>query len=244
LQNNIYLSIVIPAYNEEHRLPDTLAQVAAYFEKQTYTYEVLVVENGSLDRTFAVAQAFAGAHPHFRVIREAQSGKGRAVRAGMLAAFGQYRFMCDADLSMPIAELGRFLPPEIEEPQVVIASREAEGAVRFNEPQYRHLGGRFVNDMIRYLVLPGLWDTQCGFKLFRDDIAADLFSFQTLTGWSFDVELLYIAQQRGYEIVELPISWHYRDQSHVKPFKDTLKLFFDLLAIRRNARKGVYDPQV
>ena len=244
MQNDVYLSIIIPAYNEEHRLPDTLAQVAAYLENQTYTSEVLVIENGSSDRTFSVAQEFAEAHPGFRVLREMQNGKGRAVRAGMLAACGQYRFMCDADLSMPITELGRFLPLEIAVPQVVIASREADGAVRYDEPEYRHIGGRFVNDMIRYLVLPGLCDTQCGFKLFRADIAADLFNKQTLTGWSFDVEVLFIAQKRGYEIIELPIPWHYRDQSHVKPLKDTLKLFFDLLTIRRNNRKGVYDPQV
>ncbi len=244
MQNDIFLSIIIPAYNEERRLPDTLAQVAAYLEAQTYTYEVVVVENGSSDRTFAVAEEFAAEHEGFRVIREMQNGKGRAVRSGMLAAGGQYRFMCDADLSMPITELGHFLPPEIAAPQVVIASREADGAVRYDEPEYRHIGGRFVNDIIRYLVLPGLCDTQCGFKLFRGDIAEDIFSKQTLTGWSFDVEILFIAQQHGYEIIELPIPWHYRDQSHVKPLKDTLKLFFDLLVIRRNNRKGVYDPQV
>jgi hypothetical protein len=158
----------------------------------------------------------------------------------MLAARGKYRMMLDADLSMPVDQIIRFLPPQLKGADVVIASREAPGAVRYNEPDYRHIGGRVVNLLIRLLAIPDLQDTQCGFKCFRADVAEDLFRKQTLEGWSFDVELLYIAGLRGYNIVELPIPWYYSDLSHVDPIRDSVRLFFDLLAIRRNALKGLY----
>lgn len=237
----MFLSIIIPAYNEENRLPATLEKIASFLQSQEYTAEVLIIENGSRDRTYEVARSFAQQRPQFRVIREQAKGKGLAVRRGMLKAKGEYRFMCDADLSMPIEQLRRFLPPEIPSPQIVIASREADGAVRYNEPPYRHFGGRLINWLIRVFALPRLQDTQCGFKLFRADIAEDLFNKQTINGWSFDVELLYIARMRGYEIVELPIPWHYTPESHVQPVKDAIRLFLDILDIRRNARRGVYS---
>jgi glycosyltransferase involved in cell wall biosynthesis len=244
LDYEVYLSIIIPAYNEELRLPVSLEQVSTYLNTRSYEAEVLVVENGSQDQTFALAEAFAAERKNFYALHEELPGKGNAVRRGMLAAKGQYRFMCDADLSMPIEELDRFLPPAISSPEIVIASREALGATRIGEPQYRHLGGRLVNEMIRLLALPNLHDTQCGFKLFRADIAEDLFNAQTLTGWSFDVEVLYIARTRGYKIIEIPIPWYYRELSHVKPVRDALKLAIDLFAIHRNARKGSYVKKV
>lgn len=235
-----FLSLIIPAYNEERRLPHTLEEVAGFLERQAYTYEILIVENGSQDRTLEIARQFAAQHPAVCAIHESERGKGRAVRRGMLEAAGQFRFMCDADLSMPIDQLNRFLPPQQTDPQVVIASREAAGAVRYHEPLYRHLGGRAINLMIRLLALPGLHDTQCGFKCFRGDIAADLFGKQTLAGWSFDVELLYIARLRGYRIVELPIPWYYGEASKVNALQDAFKIAVDILAVRRNARQGLY----
>lgn len=238
-----FLSIIIPAYNEEKRLPDTLKNVAAFIAKQSYPAEILVVENGSQDRTLEVAEEFASQHPNVRVIPEAARGKGLAVRKGMLEAVGQYRFMCDADLSMPIDELNRFLPPEQPDADIVIGSREAPGSIRYDEPTYRHLGGRFVNTLIRWAALPGLQDTQCGFKCFRAAVAEELFHFQTINGWSFDIELLFIAKLRGYNIVELPIPWYFSAESHVQPVKDTIRLSLDILDIRRNARRGLYDPQ-
>jgi len=238
------VSIIIPAFNEEPRLPKTLERVAAFLKTQTFEYEVLVVENGSHDRTLEIAQDFSKDNPTFRALHSWQSGKGRAVRLGMWEAEGQYRFMCDADLSMPIEELPRFLPPALDAPQIVIASREAPGAVRYHEPNYRHFGGRGVNLLIRLLALPKLWDTQCGFKLFREDIAEDLFGQQTLMGWSFDVELLYIARQRGYEIIEMPIPWYFSPESKVNPIRDGFQLFLDILTIRRNHRQGLYGKKV
>jgi glycosyltransferase involved in cell wall biosynthesis len=234
-----YISIIIPAYNEEARLPKTLEQIAAFLQTQTYSYEVIVVENGSIDRTLEVAEEFAAEHDFIQVIQSAK-GKGEAVRAGMLTAKGSYRFMCDADLSMPIDELPRFFPPKGPAADVVIGSRGAEGAVRYNEPSNRHWGGRMVNLVIRLLALPGLWDTQCGFKNFSAQAAEDLFLAQTVMGWSFDIEILFIARMRGYTVAELGIPWYYSPESHVSPVKDAIKMLLDILKIRMNAWRGVY----
>lgn len=237
--SNPHLSIVIPAHNEENRLPETLEQVVQFLAGQPYTAEVLVVENASRDNTLKIAQDFAARHPFIHAIHIDQPGKGRAVQSGMLAARGEYRFFADADLSMPISEVNRFLPPAANAP-IVIGSREAPGAIRYNEPGYRHITGRVFNGLIRALVLPGLQDTQCGFKMFRADVAEDLFKRQTLMGWSFDVELLYIASLRGLSILEIPIPWYFNPESKVNVLRDSWRMFRDLLVIRRNGRLGKY----
>jgi glycosyltransferase involved in cell wall biosynthesis len=239
-----FLSIIIPAFNEESRLPATLNQVLDFVNRQAYTAEVLVVENGSRDRTLDVALAFAEQHPALRVIHEEQRGKGLAVRRGMLMAQGEYRFMCDADLSMPVDEINLFLPPLQNGCAVAIGSREAAGSVRYNEPYYRHWGGRAVNSMIRLLALPGLQDTQCGFKCFRAAVAEDLFRAQTLTGWSFDIELLFVARRRGYCIQEIPIRWYFNPESKVSVVKDALKMGLDIFKIHFNTLRGVYGAPV
>lgn len=235
-----FLSIVIPAHNEETRLPRALGQVFAFLDNQDYSSEVIVVENGSTDRTLEVAQKFGLNFPNLRVLHEDLPGKGRAIRRGVLEAHGEYRFSADADLSMPVEEVNRFLPPACSS-DIAIASREAPGAIRYNEPAYRHLTGRIYNYLIRSLVLPGLQDTQCGFKCFRAPVAEDVFRFQTLTGWSFDVEILYISRRRGYTIAEIGVPWYYNPGSKVNVLHDSWRMFFDLLTIRRNARRGVYD---
>lgn len=237
------LSIIIPAHNEEARLPKTLEQIFAFLEKQTYAAEVLVVENGSLDRTFELAQEYASRHPALRVVREAGRGKGLAVHRGMLEARGEYRLMCDADLSMPVEEVNKFLSPDLGDYDIAIASREAPGAVRYNEPFYRHLGGRGINLIIRLLILPGLNDTQCGFKCFRASAAKELFQYQTLFGWSFDIELLFLARRRKYKVMEIPIHWYYRDDSKVNALRDALRMIGDIFRIRANAWRGIYDAR-
>ena len=239
-----FLSIIIPAHNEENRLPRTLEQVSAFLRQQRYEAEVLVIENGSSDRTPEIAEAYAGKHQNVRVIRLAERGKGLAVRHGMLVAKGQYRFMCDADLSMPIAEVNKFLPPAIQDLDVAIGSREVKGAVRYDEPFHRHFGGRFVNLLIRFLILPQLQDTQCGFKCFRAEVAEDLFRRQTLDGWSFDIELLFIAHRRGYRVTEIPIDWYYRSESKVSAVRDAVRMIGDIFRIRANARQGIYDARL
>jgi dolichyl-phosphate beta-glucosyltransferase len=235
------LSIIIPAHNEENRLPRTLEQVSAFLAQQSYEAEVLVVENGSSDRTPEVAEAFASKHKNMRVIRIAERGKGLAVRHGMLAAQGQYRFMCDADLSMPIGEVNKFLPPALQAFDIAIGSREVKGARRYDEPFHRHFGGRFVNLIIRFFILPQLQDTQCGFKCFRAEVAEDLFRRQTLDGWSFDIELMFIAYRRGYRVMEIPINWYYRTESKVSAVRDAMRMIGDIFRIRANARRGLYD---
>ena len=234
-----FLSIVIPARNEERRLPRTLEQVVHFVESQSFHTETIVVVNASTDRSLEVANEFAHHHKHIRVLPEDLPGKGRAIQKGMLAAKGVYRFFADADLSMPIEEVTRFIPPAVDVP-IAIASREAPGAVRYDEPAYRHITGRVFNGLIRTLVLPALNDTQCGFKMFRADIAEDLFRRQTLMGWSFDVELLYIASRRGIPILEIPIPWYFNPESKISVMRDSWRMFTDLLTIRRNGRKGLY----
>ncbi len=235
------LSIIIPAHNEEQRLPQTLEQVFNFIQVQSYLTEIIIVENGSHDRTFEIAQAFAQNHSPYRVLQEQTPGKGLAVRRGMLAAGGEFRFMCDADLSMPIAEVNRFLPPQINDFDIAIASREAPGAVRYNEPEYRHLGGRAINLMIRALALPGMHDTQCGFKCFRASVAEEIFARQTLTSWSFDIEILFQARRRGYRIREIPIPWYFNADTKLNPIRDALQMALDIFTIHKNALRGHYD---
>ena len=237
------LSIIFPAYNEERRLPKTLAETLAFLESQPYPAEVVVVENGSQDRTLEIAQGFTHDHPCLRVFSESQRGKGRAVQRGMLEAQGEFRFFCDVDLSMPITEVNRFIPPALCV-DIAIGSREAPGAVRYHEPTYRHVVGRAFNTMVRLAALPGLDDTQCGFKCFRASVVEDIFPCQTMMGWSFDVELLFIARRRGYKVVEVAIPWYFNPDSKVRVLKDSYRMALDILNMRRKAGTGCYDRPV
>lgn len=234
------LSIIIPAYNEERRLPGSLDQILAWMETVPYAVEVLIVENGSTDRTTEVAEAYAERHPQIRVLHSPK-GKGAAVRAGMLAGKGEYLFICDSDLSMPIAEVEKFLPPQLVGYDVAIGSREAPGAVRYNEPTYRHIMGRVFNWIVRLLAIPGFQDTQCGFKLFRRQTALSVFSRQRITGWTFDVEALYLALRDGARVAEVPIHWYFNPDSRVEPLRDTWHMFWDVLRIRFYDWKGLYN---
>lgn len=238
-----FLSIIIPAHNEEKRLPPSLAKIDAYLKTQDYTYEVIVVENGSRDRTSEVVREFAQDHPYVRLIEVETRGKGLAVKAGMLAASGEYRFICDTDLSMPIEEIAKFLPPMREGYDVLIGSREGDGARRIGEPEYRHIMGRVLNFIVKVTAVPDFEDTQCGFKMFKREAAEDLFSVQQMSGIGFDVELIYVALRRGYRIVDVPITWYFDPDSRMRLFQDSLKILLEIWEIRRNWRKGVYERQ-
>ncbi len=229
-------------HNEERRLPPALDQIHAFLEQQAYPAEILVVENGSQDSTYEIASAYAGRIPNLQVLRETKRGKGLAVRTGMLAARGTYRFFADVDLSMPVEEINKFLPPAVDaDTGAAIGSREAPGAVRYDEPAYRHLTGRVFNTIVRWMALPGLQDTQCGFKCFRGDVAERVFPLQTMTGWAFDVEVLFIARRMGYRIVEVPIHWYFNPDSRISILRDSARMGMDLLKIRLNALRGQYD---
>ena len=234
------LSIIIPAHNEERRLSETLPRVLQFLRTQDYASEVLVVENGSSDRTAAVVAELARSEPRLQLLCEAQRGKGLAVRRGMLAARGAFRFMCDADLSMPIEQVVRFLPPQLADFEVAIGSREVPGAVVV-APAFTHLRGRVFSNLVKLVVLPGIEDTQCGFKCFTAAAAEDLFRVQRLDGLSFDVELLFIARLRGYRIREVPIIWYHRRETKVRMVRDTLQMMHDVLTLRRNLRAGFYE---
>jgi glycosyltransferase involved in cell wall biosynthesis len=236
-----WLSVIIPAYNEERRLPATLEKLHGYFSRQSFAYEIWVVDNGSTDGTAEGVREFSRRDPSVRLAQTSARGKGVAVRTGMLLATGRYRFFCDADLSMPVEEFERFYPPRLNDTDVAIGSREAQGARRFDEPPYRHFTGRIFSLAVKLLILRGFEDTQCGFKCFRDDAAEDLFSRQRFNGWSFDVEVLYLARRRGYRIREVPISWYYQSDSRIRLVNDSLRMFADLLRIRWNSLRGIYD---
>lgn len=224
-------------------MPHALEKIYAFLQTQSFTSEVLVVENGSNDQTYEIASRLAEQYSKLRVLKEAKSGKGKAICRGMLEASGEYRFMCDSDLSMPIEELSKFIPENAEKIDIAIASREAVGAVRYNEPEYRHRGGRLINFAIRLLILPGFQDTQCGFKLFRRDVAERIFPYQTISGWSFDIEVLYIALKRGYKVTEVPIHWYFDPDTKLRAIKDALLMLRDIFLIRWNNMRGLYDTQ-
>jgi dolichyl-phosphate beta-glucosyltransferase len=242
------LTIIIPAYNEERRLPPTLHKIAAFLRSQPYRSEVLVVENGSRDDTSGVAERFIAEQvrpedPFCVTLTHSTPGKGAAVRHGMLLGQGEYLFICDADLAMPIEEIAKFLPPARLRGayDIAIASREVLGAERIDEPVYRHIMGRVFNLLVRVLAVPGIQDTQCGFKMFTRSSAALSFGLQQLDGWSFDVEVLYIARRHNLRLVEIPICWYYQSDSRVRPFQDTINMVRELLRIRRNGQRGLYD---
>jgi dolichyl-phosphate beta-glucosyltransferase len=241
--SSVYLSIIFPAHNEEERISATLEKAISFLKTQPYKSEILVIENGSQDNTYQLASSYLPGNPNLRVIHEEKRGKGLAVHRGMLAATGDYRFICDVDLSMPIEEVNRFIPPQLTT-DISIASREAPGAKRYNEPAYRHFIGRVFNLIVRIIALPRLQDTQCGFKCFSARAARELFPLQTITGWTFDVEILYIARKNGYSITELGIPWYHDPHSKVKVLRDSFQMLVDLIRIRINNIRGKYAKKV
>ena len=233
-KKSIFLSIVIPAYNEEKRLPDSLPKIINFVQLNQYEVEVMVVDDGSSDNTALVVKSFQKQVPFISLLQVEHGGKGHAVRAGMLQAKGDYLFLCDSDLAMPIEEITRFLPPKRGDYDVAIASREIEGARRYNEPVHRHIMGRVFNFIVQLFIIRGIQDTQAGFKCFKREAAHQIFSMQTIKGWGFDVEILFIANKLGLRIVEIPINWYYQTESKVRPIQDTFNMLAEVLQVRYN----------
>jgi dolichyl-phosphate beta-glucosyltransferase len=233
----------VPAYNEAQRLPTSLAALQDFLTAQSYTAEVIVVENGSVDDTAGVVMQLMDSLPDLRLIQLKQRGKGQAVRTGVLEACGEVIFLCDADLSMPLTEIPRFLQTLNDGYDIVVGSREGPGAIRYGEPQYRHIMGRVFNKLVQMLAVPNLEDTQCGFKAFAAAPAHELFRRQTLAGWAFDVEILYLARKLGYRVAELPIEWHFNHDTRVQPLQDTWSMVQEIVRVRLNDWRGVYKTE-
>ena len=245
-----FLSIIIPAYNEEVRLPLTLQRTAAFLRQQPYRAEVLVVENGSTDQTSFVVQQFMRDNvwpddPFQIHLLHSAKGKGAAVKQGMLTAKGEYLIMSDADLAVPIEDVNDFVPPKLPAHSfdVAIASRELSGAKRNGEPGYRHLMGRVFNLLVRVMAVPGVQDTQCGFKCFTREAARLVFPLQRIDGWGFDVEILHIAAHQHLHMLEVPVNWFYGQNSRIRPIESTISMVKELLLIRANSQQGYYDKQ-
>ncbi len=232
-----HLSIIIPAFNEEARIRSTLDQVIAFLVSRPYSWEIVVADDGSTDATAKFVSELADARPELKLLRLPHRGKGWAVKNGMLAAVGEYRFLCDADLSMPIEQVERFLPPQVEEAAIVVGSREAPNSRRIGEPARRHFMGRFYNLLVRLAAVPGISDTQCGFKCFPGEQASALFQRQRTNGFAFDVEILFLARQSGLRVKEVGIDWYFREESKVRPFQDSVMMTWDLIKIRWHHRR-------
>jgi dolichyl-phosphate beta-glucosyltransferase len=236
-------SVVIPAFNEARRLPPYLEEVLGFFDGRGEPYEVLVADDGSTDSTVAAVRALGARHPALRVLPLGRNrGKGAAVRAGMLAATGAYRLFADADGATPIAELKRLEPALLAGADVAIGSRVlVDPAVAVRTRAHRVAVGRLFNWLVARLGLRGIADSQCGFKAFRADAARAIFSRQRIDGFGFDVEVLYLARRLGFGVRVVPLRWEHKENSRVAPLRDTLLMLSDVLGVRLNAWRGVYD---
>lgn len=237
-----FLSVVIPAYNEERRIADTLKRVSTYLVESIGQYEIIVVDDGSTDNTASVVKALSRELGKITLIHyPLNTGKGHAVRTGVLASRGNLLLTCDADLSTPIEEyekLERFIGDEVD---VAIGSRGLRDSdIVVRQPWYRERMGKMFNVIVRVLVIGGIKDTQCGFKLFKGDIARSLFKRSMITGFAFDAEVLFLARKNGYQVKEIPIRWLNSPNSKVKIIRDPFKMILELFQIRISWLFGKY----
>lgn len=232
--SDLFLSVIVPAYNEAQRLGPSLVNMIQYLGRQDYASEIIVVDDGSTDSTVEVAKKELAAFPHTLLLNGTNQGKGYSVKQGMLAGKGRYLLFTDADLSTPIEEISRFLKNMTEKGyDCVIASRAlAESQVEIHQNRLRELMGKTFNKMARSLSFKGISDSQCGFKCFSQKAAHDLFALQKLKGFSFDAEILFLAQKRGYRVLETPVIWRNSAQSRVRMIRDPLVMFWDIARIR------------
>jgi len=238
------LSFIIPAYNEAARIEASLGKALDYFSRQEYTCEVLVVDDGSRDQTPEIVRGYEG--EIIRLVQQPRNmGKGAAVRRGMLEAVGASRIFSDADFSTPITETARVLQM-LKEYEVVIGSRAIDTSyIKKHQPWYRESMGKIFNRIVQVVAVPGVLDTQCGFKGFRSYAAEDIFCRTKIDGFSFDVEALFLAQRLGYTIKEIPVEWYNDERSTLNPVMDSLRMFRELLRVRSLHRnlKGNGNPR-
>ena len=250
MSENITLSVVIPAYNEADNFHNgKLEEVDKYLSKQKYKWEVIVVDDGSTDETANLVEAWVKTKKNWQLIRNTHAGKSKTVETGMLAAQGQVRLFTDFDQATPIQEVEKVLSAMNDDADIVIGSRELEGATRHKEPLLRHVMGRVFNLLVQVIALHGITDSQCGFKAFSGKATEDLFNRMVVyknrqvadayTG-AFDVELLFLGRKKGYAIKQIPVSWKYVDSTRVNPAKDSIRMLWDILKIRLAYLMGKY----
>jgi dolichyl-phosphate beta-glucosyltransferase len=239
----MYLSVIIPAYNEEQRIGETLRVVHAYLQRQPYPAEIIVVDDGSQDGTAAIVRACHGWLPSVHLLQNGRNrGKGFSVRQGFLRARGEYLLFSDADLSTPIEEVEKLFAALREPYDIAIGSRALrESRVEVHQPWYREHMGRLFNVFVQALAVPGIWDTQCGFKCFRHAAGRAICQRMAAEGFGFDVEMLYLARRLGYRVCEVPVVWRHSPQTRVRVWRDSIAMMGDLLRIRWNDLRARYD---
>lgn len=254
MSKNPYLSVIIPSYNEQKNISrGVLDQVTQFLKEQDYTWEVILSDDGSTDGTTKILEEFAQKNKGVKVLKNIHAGKGPTVQSGMLAANGEWRLFTDFDQSTPLKEVKKLLK-YTNEYDVIIGSREIIGATRDKEPWYRHLMGRGFNLLVQILAIPGILDTQCGFKLFSASAAENLFSNLIIYGrqkqrsdaftGAFDVEALFLAKKYDLQVREVPILWKHFETDRVSPVKDSLRMLFDIMKIRLADIQGKYPKSL
>jgi len=233
------LSVIVPAYNEEQRLPATLVRMREYLDGREEPYELFVVDDGSSDSTLTTARTIAGDWPQMHVLTLAENtGKGAAVRLGMLAANGEHRIFSDADLSTPIEEMERLRERLHGQCAVAIASRALPGSqIDVHQPGRREVMGRTYNRMLQVAALKGLHDTQCGFKAFTAEAAIACFEPLRTLRFGFDAEVLLRARRLGWTVAEVPVRWEHKEDSRVSAVRDSVGTLYDLLRLRFIVRR-------
>jgi dolichyl-phosphate beta-glucosyltransferase len=238
----VYLSIVIPAYNEEKRIAGTLDKIHGFLKTKNYSYEVIVVDDGSADRTVGVSEESSLAKERsLRVVKNSgNKGKGFSVKSGILKSTGEFVLLSDADLSTPIGEIDKLFCAIKEGNDIVIGSRALKGSmVSVHQPWYREIMGKTFNFFVKMLLMRGFNDTQCGFKLLRGDVARSIAPTMKIDGFCFDVEMLYLARIKGYNIREIGVVWKNSPESKVRLIFSPLSMFLDLFSIKRIHKQGV-----
>lgn len=240
------ISIIVPSYNESHIIEKTLINIVEYFNKQSFDYQVIVVDDGSTDKTRECVRKFCSSHKNIEVLENnSNRGKGYAVRKGILHGEGDYLLFMDADLATPLSEFEKFRPKIFLKKPIIVGSRKMNGAnIIQHQPFLREAMGKVFTFLTNFILGCRLTDYTCGFKIFSKIAAKDLFSKQITERWAYDAEIMFLANKYGYPIEEIPVTWSNKPNTKVKLLKDAINSLFELILIRYNYLKGRYNHDV